>query len=466
MSDSILIVDDEVAILNSLSPILEDEGYQVTVAKSGAEALKILVAEPPDLMLLDIWMPEMDGLETLKRAREQMSKLLVVVMSGHGSIETAVKAIKLGAYDYIEKPLSLENVTLRIRHALDQRRLEEENQTLRTKVERRFELVGSSPAMQRLRQLIATAGPTNGRVLISGENGTGKELVARAIHVASPRRDRPFVAVNCAAIPENLIESELLGHERGAFTGATVQKRGQFEQADGGTLFLDEIGDMSLNTQAKVLRVLQEQQFTRVGGTKLIKVDVRVIAASNKDLAQEIGKGNFRDDLFYRLNVLPIEVPPLRERREDIPLLVRHFLHVHAEEQGLKPKDITPDALELLKQSDWHGNIRELRNLIERLMIMVSASLIDASHAAMFMQGRPTAVPAPGQPAASGGFLLAVKNYDSLRDARNAFEREYIGRKLREHNWNVSRTADDLQIERSHLHRKIKLLNIELRSEG
>jgi two-component system nitrogen regulation response regulator NtrX len=466
MSESILIVDDEVAILNSLSPILEDEGYQVTVAKSGSEALKILAAEPPDLMLLDIWMPEMDGLETLKRAREQMPKLLVVVMSGHGSIETAVKAIKLGAYDYIEKPLSLENVTLRIRHALDQRRLEEENQSLRTKVERRFELVGTSPAMQRLRQLIATAGPTNGRVLISGENGTGKELVARAIHVASPRRDRPFVAVNCAAIPENLIESELLGHERGAFTGATVQKRGQFEQADGGTLFLDEIGDMSLNTQAKVLRVLQEQQFTRVGGTKLIKVDVRVIAASNKDLAQEIVKNNFRDDLFYRLNVLPIEVPPLRERREDIPLLVRHFLHVHAEEQGLKPKDITPDALEVLKQNDWHGNIRELRNLIERLMIMVPGSLIDASHAALFMQVRPSAVPATAQPTASAGTVLTVKNYDSLRDARNAFEREYIGRKLREHNWNVSRTADDLQIERSHLHRKIKLLNIELRSEG
>src|SRR5687768_4333655 len=341
MAESILIVDDEPSILNSLSNILEDEGYQVAVAKAGPEALKLISTDSPDLVLLDIWMPEMDGLETLKRAREQTPKLLVVVMSGHGSIETAVKAIKLGAYDYIEKPLSLENVTLRIRHALDQRRLEEENQSLRTKVERRFELVGSSPAMQRLRQLIATAGPTNGRVLISGENGTGKELVARAIHVASPRRDRPFVAVNCAAIPENLIESELLGHERGAFTGATAQKRGQFEQADGGTLFLDEIGDMSLNTQAKVLRVLQEQQFMRVGGTKLIKVDVRVIAASNKDLAQEIGKGNFRDDLFYRLNVLPIEVPPLRERREDIPLLVRHFLHAHAEEQGLKPKDIT-----------------------------------------------------------------------------------------------------------------------------
>ncbi|WP_447977397.1 sigma-54-dependent transcriptional regulator [Candidatus Nitrospira bockiana] len=463
----ILIVDDEVAILNALSPILEDEGYQVTVAKSGSEALKIIVTEAPDLVLLDIWMPEMDGLETLKRAREQMPKLLVVMMSGHGSIETAVKAVKLGAYDYIEKPLSLENVTLRIRHALDQRRLEEENQTLRTKVERRFELVGVSPVMQHLRQLIATAGPTNGRVLISGENGTGKELVARAIHTASPRRDRPFVAVNCAAIPENLIESELLGHERGAFTGATVQKRGQFEQADGGTLFLDEIGDMSLNTQAKVLRVLQEQQFTRVGGTKVIKVDVRVIAASNKNLAQEIEKGNFRDDLFYRLNVLPIEVPPLRERRDDIPLLVRHFIQIHAEEQGLKVKEVAPEAMEVLKNYDWPGNIRELRNLIERLMIMVPGQVIDASHAALFMQPRPSAagVSAAGGPAPSG-MGLAAKNYESLRDARNAFERDYITRKLREHNWNVSRTADDLQIERSHLHRKIKLLNIELRSEG
>jgi two-component system, NtrC family, nitrogen regulation response regulator NtrX len=388
-----------------------------------------------------------------------------MMMSGHGPIETAVKAIKWGAYDYIEKPLSLENVTLRVRHALDQHRLEEENLTLRAKVERRFELVGASPVMQRLRQLIATAGPTNGRVLISGENGTGKELVARAIHTQSPRRDKPFVAVNCAAIPENLIESELLGHERGAFTGATIQKRGQFEQADGGTLFLDEIGDMSLNTQAKVLRVLQEQQFTRVGGIKVIKVDVRVIAASNKNLSQEIEKGHFRDDLFYRLNVLPMEVPPLRERREDIPLLVRHFLQTHAEEQGLKVKDILPEALDVLKQYDWPGNIRELRNLIERLMIMVPGSVIEASHAAMFLQSRGS-VPVGAPPIASNMAALAGKHYDSLRDARNAFEREYIGRKLREHNWNVSRTADDLQIERSHLHRKIKLLNIELRPEG
>ncbi|MGH7206390.1 MAG: sigma-54-dependent transcriptional regulator [Nitrospiraceae bacterium] len=461
MAESILIVDDEVPILNSLSKILEDEGYEVTVAKSGAEALKLMTTEPPDLLLLDIWMPEMDGLETLRRAREQAPRLPVMMMSGHGSIETAVKAIKLGAYDYIEKPLSLEHVTLRVRHALDQHRLEEENLSLRTKVERRFELVGGSPAMQRLRQLIVTAGPTTGRVLISGENGTGKELVARAIHQQSPRRERAFVAVNCAAIPENLIESELFGHERGAFTGATAQKRGQFEQADGGTLFLDEIGDMSLSTQAKVLRALEEQQFTRVGGTKLIKIDVRVIAASNKDLAKEIEKGSFREDLFYRLNVLPIEVPPLRERKEDIPLLVRHFLQVHAEDQGLKVKEVAPDALEALQLYDWPGNIRELRNLIERLMIMVPGRVIEAAHAALSLQSRPAA-----QPTLQSGSALAFKSYDSLRDARNAFEREYISRKLRENSWNISRTADDLQIERSHLHRKIKLLNVELRPES
>jgi two-component system nitrogen regulation response regulator NtrX len=468
MSASILVVDDEEAIVSSLSSILQDEGYEVSVAKSGGEALKTYMADPPDLMLLDIWMPDMDGLETLRRIKEIVPTAQVMVMSGHGSIETAVKAIKLGAYDYIEKPLSLENVTLRVKHALEQYRLEEENRSLRTKVQRKFELVGQSPAMQQLRQLIDTAGPTNSRVLVGGENGTGKELVARAIHLQSARAERPFVAVNCAAIPETLIESELFGHEKGSFSGATSMKRGQFEQADGGTLFLDEIGDMSLNTQAKVLRALQEQQFTRVGGTKLLKVDVRVLAASNKDLLKEIEKGAFREDLYYRLNVVPIIVPPLRERREDIPLLIRHFMKVHAEEQGLRMKEVTPEAMNVFQQYEWPGNIRELRNLIERLMIMVPGNVIDAGQATSALQVKP---PGAVAAAANATIPLAVsplftQAYDSLRDARNAFEKEYIGRKLREHHWNISRTAEDLKIERSHLHRKIKLLDVEMRPEA
>ena len=465
MSASILIVDDEVSILNSLSSILEDEGYDVSVAKSGMEALKHCAMNPPELMMLDIWMPEMDGLETLKRLRELVPSTQVMMMSGHGSIETAVKAIKLGAYDYIEKPLSLENVTLRVKHALDQHRLEQENRSLRTKVERKFELIGQAPVMQQLKQLIETAGPTNSRVLIGGENGTGKELVARAIHQHSHRATRPFVAVNCAAIPETLIESELFGHERGAFSGATTMKRGQFEQADGGTLFLDEIADMSLSTQAKVLRALQEQQFTRVGGTKLIKVDVRVLAASNKDLLQEIEKGTFREDLFYRLNVVPIVVPTLRDRREDIPLLVKHFLRVHAEEQGLKIKQVSPEAMDVFMQYEWPGNIRELRNLIERLMIMVPRPVIEAAHASVALQVRPQPLVAPSAAGAQPANTLLTRPYDSLRDARNAFEKEFIARKLREHHWNISRTAEDLKIERSHLHRKIKLLDVEMRPE-
>ena len=469
MSASILVVDDEDAVGSSLSSILQDEGYDVSVAKSGAEALKIYTTDPPDLMLLDIWMPEMDGLETLRRVKELVPTAQVMMMSGHGSIETAVKAIKLGAYDYIEKPLSLENVTLRVKHALDQYRLEQENRSLRTKVQKQFELVGQSPAMQQLRQLIDTAGPTNSRVLIGGENGTGKELVARAIHVQSARADRPFVAVNCAAIPETLIESELFGHEKGSFSGATSMKRGQFEQADGGTLFLDEIADMSLSTQAKVLRALQEQQFTRVGGTKLMKVDVRVLAASNKDLLKEIEKGSFREDLYYRLNVVPIVVPPLRERKEDIPLLIRHFMKLHAEEQGLRIKEITPEAMQVFQQYEWPGNIRELRNLIERLMIMVPGTVIDTAQATMSLQIRPSgAVAAPGASATAVPAVspLLTQPYDSLRDARNAFEKEYIARKLREHHWNISRTAEDLKIERSHLHRKIKLLDVEMRPEA
>jgi two-component system nitrogen regulation response regulator NtrX len=457
VAETICIVDDEPAILHSLSNILEDEGYQVVVATNGVEGMKIVRSDSPDLVILDIWMPEMDGLETLKRLRSQFPGILVIMMSGHGSIETAVKATKLGAYDYLEKPLDLEKVTILVRNALHQRKLEEENLNLRIQVERRFELVGSSSTMNRLREMIAMAAPANSRVLIAGANGTGKELVARAIHLQSPRHNRPFVEINCAAIPETLIESELFGHEKGAFSGATSMKRGKFELADGGTLFLDEIGDMSLATQAKVLRVLQEQQFTRVGGTKLLNVQVRVIAASNKDLADEIHKGHFREDLYYRLNVLPIVIPTLKERRGDIPELAQHFLKMHSEEQGMKPKEFNAQGLEALQRHDWPGNIRELRNLIERLLIMVPKPVIDGPDVEMFLQGRaPTGVPV----------LSVGTNYDSLREARNVFEREVISQKLRENNWNVSKTADELKIERSHLHRKIKLLNVELRPEN
>jgi len=458
MPNHILIVDDEPAILDTLSSILQDEGYEISLAKDGQEALRLLRADAaPDLVLLDIWMPDLDGIETLRRALQTNPRLLVVMMSGHGSIESAVKAIKLGAYDYIEKPLSLEKITILIKHALHERNLEQENRSLKEQAARRVKMVGESVVMNELRHQIAMAGPAPSRVLISGENGTGKELVARAIHLQSPRAEQPFIEVNCAAIPETLIESELFGHERGSFTGASSTRRGQFELADGGTLFLDEVGDMSFATQAKVLRVLQEQRFQRVGGTKLLKVDVRVIAASNKNLVEEIRKNTFREDLYFRLAVLQIDAPPLRERREDIPLLVEHFMQTNMEEQGLRPRTFTPEALEVLARHDWPGNVRELRNLVERVVIMArGAEIQEADVAPLVRQSgeiRPPEVP-------------SAFDYASLRDARAAFEREYIGRKLREHGWNVSKTADDLKVERSHLHRKIKLLNIEVRPES
>ena len=458
MSAHICLIDDEPLILNTLSSILEDEGHQVSIATSGTEALKLIRTDVPDLIILDIWMPELDGLETLQRVRQQFPAMMVIMMSGHSSVETAVKATKLGAYDYLEKPLDLEKVTILVRNALHQRNLEEENLNLRIQVERQSELVGDSPSMEILRQQIAAAAPAHSRVLISGENGTGKELVARAIHLQSPRRHRSFVEVNCAAMPETLIETELFGHERGAFTGAVSQRRGKFDLADGGTFFLDEIADMSLVTQSKVLRVLQEQQFTRVGGSKLIKVNVRVIAASNKNLRQEIEKGTFREDLFYRLNVLPIEVPPLRNRSQDIPVLVRHFLRIHAEEQGMKLKAITDEALAVLARHDWPGNIRELRNQVERLMIMVPNPVIEHTDVIPFMPGVPDVV--------GRRVLHTFEPYESLREARHAFERDYITHRLRDNRGNVSKTADDLKIERSHLHRKMKVLNVDVRPEA
>src|SRR3989475_6680569 len=369
-SEHILIVDDEPAIQTTLRGVLEDEGYRVTAVGSGADARRVAADEPPALTFLDIWMERMDGLETLAEIKRTRPDAIVVMISGHGTIETAVKATKLGAYDFIEKPLSLEKTVLTVTRALGHARLARGDAARRGSLGERAEIIGGSEPVRRLREQIATAAPTTGRVLIRGENGSGKELVARAIHARSARREQPFVEVNCAAIPEELIESELFGHEKGAFTGAVTRRRGRFELAHGGTLFLDEIGDMTLKTQAKVLRALEEQAFERVGGKDTIKVDVRVIAASNQDLPGKIKEGRFREDLYYRLSVIPIEVPPLRARKEDIPLLVDHFLAVFCAENGRGPRTVSGDALVYFLAYDWPGNVRELRNMVERLVIM------------------------------------------------------------------------------------------------
>src|SRR2546425_2856154 len=378
MRESILIVDDESGVRASLAGILGDEGYQVQAVESGEECLSALESRRYDLLLLDVWLPRMDGLETLSRVRILDPELPVIVISGHGSIETAVKAVRMGAQDFVEKPLSLEKTLLVVKNALRQRRLESENRSLKQQVEQRYVMVGESPAIRDLRAVITQAAPSNGRVLIFGENGTGKELVARAVHARSLRSAGPFVEVNCAAIPEDLIESELFGHTKGAFTGALTAKKGKFELADGGTLFLDEIADMTLETQAKVLRVLQEQKVKPVGGTGSVTVDVRVIAATNKNLEEEIRRGAFREDLFFRLNVIPLHVPPLRDRREDIPLLARHFMATLSAEYGRRAKEISRETLDRLTAQLWPGNVRELRNVIERLVIMTQGDRIEA----------------------------------------------------------------------------------------
>ena len=446
--ESILIVDDEKAIQTSLQGVLEDEGYRVTAVGSGVQALSRISEEAPDLVLLDIWMPRMDGLEVLAEIKRTHPEQTVVMISGHGTIETAVKATKLGAYDFIEKPLSLEKTLLTVTRALEHSRLERENRALRERLERGQEIVGQSAAIQELRRQIAVAAPTSGRVLIQGENGSGKELVAQAIHALSARRDGPFVEVNCAAIPEELIESELFGHEKGAFTGAVARRKGKFELADGGTLFLDEVGDMSLKTQAKVLRALEEQAFERVGGTESIKTDVRVIAASNQNLSDLITGGRFRDDLFYRLNVIPIPVPPLRERKEDIPLLVEHFIRIFSLENGKRPKTVSVEALAYFLSYDWPGNVRELRNMVERLVIMSPRDVIG-----------PEDLPPPLRPKVPALPEEQIKE-KSLKEAREGFERAYILAELRAQDWNMTRTAERLGIERTHLYRKLKAYGI------
>jgi two-component system nitrogen regulation response regulator NtrX len=443
---SILIVDDEPGVRSALSGVLHDEGYDVDAAETGEVALEKLGRLSYDVVLLDIWLPGMDGLATLARMRERQIDAQVVIISGHGNIESAVRAIKMGAFDFVEKPLSLEKTVLVVRNALRQHRLEAENQVLRAKVDARHTMVGESYPMSRLREQVAMAAPTNGRVLILGENGTGKEIVARNIHQMSRRRTGPFVEVNCAAIPEELIESELFGHVRGAFTGAVADRRGKFELAHGGTIFLDEIGDMSLKTQAKVLRVLQEQVMEAVGGSTRIRVDTRVLAATNKDLPAEIRAGRFREDLYFRLNVVPIIVPSLRERQEDIPLLANHFMAMIAKEYGDRPKMFEPDALAALQQYAWPGNVRELRNLVERLMIMVPGDRI-SSRDMSFLE-LPMAVAMP-----TGHSATAV---GSLHEARDQFERAYILRALAAQQGNISRTAEVLGIERSNLYRKMR----------
>jgi two-component system, NtrC family, nitrogen regulation response regulator NtrX len=456
--EEILVVDDEKNIRSSLEAILKDEGYRVRGAGTGEDLLKQIAQTIPDLIVLDVWLPGMDGLQALEEVKRLHPELPVIMISGHSNVETAVRATKLGAYDFIEKPLSLEKTVLAVRNALDHHRLAQENLALRQTLAERYEIVGESPAIQALRGQIQSAAPSHGRVLIRGESGTGKELIARAIHRQSLRTDKPFVEVNCAAIPDELIESELFGHEKGSFTGATTKRRGKFEMADGGTIFLDEVGDMSLKTQAKVLRVLQEQTFERVGGSETLSVDVRVIAASNKDLEEEIRKGTFREDLFYRLNVIPFEVPPLRERKGDIALLAEHFLRLFSREYGKRQKALGAEAMKVLVQYAWPGNVRELRNVIERMVIMVPQEVIRQDDVASALRLRPQSEPEAA--AVPDGAMDGT-----LREAREQFEKAFIERRLREAHWNITRASERLGIERSNLHRKIKSYGIETPAE-
>jgi two-component system nitrogen regulation response regulator NtrX len=452
---TILIVDDEKSIRESLTGILQDEGFSPVSVDSGEAAVERVSEEKPDLVLLDIWMTGMDGMETLSKIRDIYPDQLVVMMSGHGSIETAVKATKLGAYDFIEKPLSLEKLLLCIQNAAKIGQLVEENRELKAQISKEHEMIGNSKPIRELKEQIKIAAPTSGWILITGENGTGKELVARAIHHNSHRHNKSFVEVNCAALPEELIESELFGHEKGSFTGATTQRRGKFDQAHMGTLFLDEIGDMSLKTQAKVLRILQERKFERVGGNKTIEVDVRVIAATNKDLAKEIASGNFREDLYYRLNVIPFYVPPLRQRKSDIPILATHFLEYFCSKESRDTKGLDDEAMQAITNYPWPGNIRELKNLIERLVIMSPGNTITRNQL-------PQSICDNRQTMSKEQSTVSI-TADTYRTAKEEFEKDFLVQKLIENDWNISRTAEVIEIERSNLHRKIKSYGIELK---
>ncbi len=455
----ILIIDDEPGIRFSLRGILEeDEGHLVSEAESAEQGLEILSREVPDVVFLDIWLPGMDGLEALLQIREAYPTLPVIMISGHGTIESAVTAIREGAHDFIEKPLSLERVVLAVNRALEVASLRRENLALKSGLAPSFtEISGQSAAIETIKEQISRVAPTDAWVLINGENGTGKEVAARSLHSQSKRRDKPMVAVNCAAIPEELIESELFGHEKGAFTGAEAARPGRFEMAHQGTLFLDEIADMSLKTQAKILRLLQEQKFERVGGTRAIKVDVRVIAATNKDLETEIAAGRFREDLYYRLKVFPITIPPLRERGDDILLLAGIFQAAFVHEHGFKPLDFTPEAKASLLAYAWPGNVRELRNFVERMLIIYAGQCIDADQLPpeMTRHGQKAAL----APCDSGAFGELMDN-DSFRAARQQFETAYLARRFKEFNGNISRLAEHIGLERSYLSRKLKAYGI------
>lgn len=444
----VLVVDDEPGIRESLSGVLEDEGYEVEAVGDGEACLARLSERPFDAVLLDVWLPGIDGMETLTRIQEipQADRPMVVMISGHGTIETAVRATKLGAYDFVEKPLTIEKVAVLVKNACQQRKLEREIERLK-EGDGKLRIIGESVPMKALRQQLGLMAGTNGRVLIFGESGTGKELVAHAIHQNSPRVDEPFIEVNCAAIPEELIESELFGHRKGSFTGASEDKTGKLQKADGGTLFLDEVGDMSLKTQAKVLRALEEQRFEPVGAHDSITVDVRIVAATNKNLEDEIARGNFREDLFYRLNVIPFYVPPLRDRIEDVPLLADHFLSEFTTSYGRKPKELTAEAYRVLQEYSWPGNVRELKNLMERIVIMNPQVRVDARHI-------------PLHPGRRQVFERTVDRFGSLQEVREAAEREYILKKLEETQGNVTRTAELLGLERSNLYRKMRSLGI------
>src|SRR5436190_6306168 len=448
---NVLIVDDESSIRESLQGVLEDEGYRIETAESGEVCLESLQQKRFDVVLLDIWLPGLDGLETLAKIRDLENAPEVIMISGHGTIETAVRATKLGAYDFLEKPLSIDKTLILVKNAIDAKRLRVENSELKKQLTPKSVIVGESIPMKALRQQIQIMAPTNGRVLIYGESGTGKELVAHAIHAQSLRKDEMFVELNCAAIPEDLIESELFGHRRSSFPAATSDKEGKFQRAHGGTLFLDEIGDMSLKTQSMVLRTLDEQRITPVGSSEPVTVDVRVIASTNKDLEEEISKGNFREDLFYRLNVIPFSVPPLRERQEDVPLLARHFLKEFSAAYGRRPREISDDAIETLMRYSWPGNVRELRNVIERIVIMnPTTTRFDRKHL-------PPLVHRDGSRGAAGS------EFSTLHQARAAYERDYILKKLDDNHGNISRTAEVLGLERSHVDRKMKTLGMAVK---